>query len=64
MEIPEPKEKEKKVEELRRDDKKEKSTVPEKEKLIDKIIFLLFRRPSNDPDVQMMIRGLADIALM
>jgi len=61
MEIPEPKEKEKKVEELRRDDKKEKSTV---EKLIDKIIFLIFRRPSNDPDVQIMIRGLADIALM
>ena len=63
MEIQEPEEKEKKVEEIKGVVKKEKTLVPEKEKLIDKIIFLLFRRPSNDPDVQMMMRGLADIAL-
>jgi len=56
MEVPEPKEKEKKVEEIREAPKKEKKTEPKKEKLMDKIIYLLFRRPSNDPDTQMMMR--------
>lgn len=51
MEVPEleEKKKEKKVEEIRETPKKEKKVEPKKEKLIDRIIKLLFGSPPNDP---------------
>ena len=58
MEVPEPKEKEKKVEEIREAPKKEKKTEPKKEKLVDRIIRSLFGGPFYDPDTTEMVKGL------
>ena len=57
MELEEPKKEEKKVGEVA---KKEKKSEPKKEKLVVRIIYLLFGGPSNDLNTQNMKRGLIE----
>ena len=58
MEVPKPEDKEDKVDEIREVPKKVKDVEPKKEKLIDRIIKLLFGDRSTDPDIENMLKGL------
>ena len=58
MEVPKPEDKEDKVDEIREVPKKVKDVEPKKEKLIDRIIKLLFGDLSTDPDIENMLKGL------
>lgn len=60
MEVPKPEEKRKKVDDIKEVSKKSKKVEPKKEKFVDRIIRILFGGPSNDPDTEIMMRGLID----
>ena len=60
MELPKPKKKEKKVDDIEEGPKKSKKVEPKKEKFVDRIIRVLFGGSSNDQDTEYMMRGVID----